>query len=358
MLLADAQSREVDFRNFQLLHVLHFHFVDNHAHGTGVVRDGVNQDEGSRTFVLFVWVEEERFVRGEDHAGNLVQLQCFRRRLLHGIDVHLVANLLDFHPRQVGGLLDEKAFFRVHALLVHPYEHCLEGARNHRQVVRMHQHFSPRDVNLVLQRQRDGLRRESIIQIPVGSDDGFHPRPLHGGQGNHLVAFAYDAGCHCAAEPTEVQVGAQDVLHRIAEILKVLVAPDVYRLQELQQRLARIPRHILRMFYHIVPFQRREGNAHNIRNVQRGSKLPVVLRNPAEHLFPVVHQIHFVHCQHHVLDAKQRDEERVAPRLRDNPHAGIHQNHRQVGSRAAGNHVARILLVSGGVGDDEFPPVG
>ncbi len=38
--------------------------------------------------------------------------------------------------------------------------------------------------------------------------------------------------------------------------------------------------------------------------------------------------------------------------------AGIHQQHSEVGGRSAGDHVARVLLVPGGVGDDEFALVG
>jgi hypothetical protein len=44
----------------------------------------------------------------------------------------------------------------------------------------------------------------------------------------------------------------------------------------------------------------------------------------------------------------------VPPRLRAQARCGIDQNERDVGARRAGRHVARVLLVSGRVGDDEF----
>ena len=51
-----------------------------------------------------------------------------------------------------------------------------------------------------------------------------------------------------------------------------------------------------------------------------------------------------------MFDAQQRDEERVAACLRDDPRAGIDE----VGRRAAGNHIAGVLFVSRRVGDDEL----
>jgi hypothetical protein len=36
--------------------------------------------------------------------------------------------------------------------------------------------------------------------------------------------------------------------------------------------------------------------------------------------------------------------------------ARVDEDQREVGSRRAGDHVARVLLVAGGVGDDELPP--
>lgn len=55
-----------------------------------------------------------------------------------------------------------------------------------------------------------------------------------------------------------------------------------------------------------------------------------------------------------MLDAQQRYEERVAPCLRDDSRTGVDQDDSEVGRRAAGYHVARVLLVARRVGDDEL----
>ena len=59
-----------------------------------------------------------------------------------------------------------------------------------------------------------------------------------------------------------------------------------------------------------------------------------------------------------MLDAQERDEERVAARLRDDACAGVDEDDGQVGRGAARNHVARVLLVARGVGYDELALVG
>ena len=132
----------------------------------------------------------------------------------------------------------------------------------------------------------------------------------------------------------------------------------MHRLQELQQGFARVPGRILRAFHHIVPFQRGQGDARDVRDAERLREMAVARHNAFEHPPVIVHQVHFVHCQHDMLDAQQGYQVGVPPRLRDDPCAGVHEDDRQVCRRAAGNHVAGVLLMSRRVSDDEFPPVG
>jgi hypothetical protein len=69
-------------------------------------------------------------------------------------------------------------------------------------------------------------------------------------------------------------------------------------------------------------------------------------------------QVHLVDRQHHVADAQQLDEIGVAAGLGQHALAGVDQDHGRVGGRGAGDHVAGVLLVAGGVGDDELALVG
>ena len=82
-----------------------------------------------------------------------------------------------------------------------------------------------------------------------------------------------------------------------------------------------------------------------------------VLDDPREHPLVEVDQVHLVHAHHEMRDAQQRADERMAPGLREHPLARVDQHDRQIGGRGAGDHVARVLLVAGGVGDDE-PALG
>ena len=74
-----------------------------------------------------------------------------------------------------------------------------------------------------------------------------------------------------------------------------------------------------------------------------------------EALLAPVDEVHLVDAQHEVRDAEQRREEGVPARLLEHALAGVDEDEREVGGRRARDHVARVLDVPGGVGDDELP---
>jgi hypothetical protein len=83
----------------------------------------------------------------------------------------------------------------------------------------------------------------------------------------------------------------------------------------------------------------------------------VLLVDLVERLLRVVDQIHLVDGQHHLADADQAGKVAVATRLRQHALARVDQDDGDVGGRRARDHVARVLLVAGGVGDDELAAV-
>jgi hypothetical protein len=89
----------------------------------------------------------------------------------------------------------------------------------------------------------------------------------------------------------------------------------------------------------------------------RRERAVVVLDTPERGLV-VVDQVHLVDGQHHVADADQRHEVAVTAGLRQHALARVDEDDRQVRRGGAGDHVARVLLVAGRVGDDELAPVG
>jgi hypothetical protein len=74
-----------------------------------------------------------------------------------------------------------------------------------------------------------------------------------------------------------------------------------------------------------------------------------------EHRLVVVDEVHLVDADEQVGHAQQRGQEGVAARLLDDALPGVDEHQREVGGRA-GDHVAGVLLVAGGVGDDELAP--
>ena len=69
-----------------------------------------------------------------------------------------------------------------------------------------------------------------------------------------------------------------------------------------------------------------------------------------------VDEVHLVHARDQVADAEQRGDRGVPARLLDDPVARVDEHERRVGGRGAGDHVARVADVAGGVGDDERAP--
>ena len=79
-----------------------------------------------------------------------------------------------------------------------------------------------------------------------------------------FISFPHHTGSYLPAEPTEVEVRAQHVLHRITEIRHVAVGMNRYGLQKVQQAGAFIPRRTLRLLYHIVAIQSGKGKTGHI----------------------------------------------------------------------------------------------
>ena len=85
--------------------------------------------------------------------------------------------------------------------------------------------------------------------------------------------------------------------------------------------------------------------------------MSVFADDPAEALLGVSDEVHFVDRKHDVADSEQRDQIAVAAGLGDDARACVDQDDGQIGGRSSGDHVARVLFVSGGVGDDELAAV-
>ena len=108
----------------------------------------------------------------------------------------------------------------------------------------------------------------------------------------------------------------------------------------------------------VVAGKRRDRQVIDVGQIELRGEVPIFGGDALEHRLVVADQVHLVHRKHDAADAEQPNDVTVAPRLGEDSLARVHQHHREIGSGCAGGHVAGVLLVAGGVGDDELAPFG
>ena len=329
---------------------------DDHAGTDGTVGQPVDDDKGAGGAVVLIAIEGDGRIQGHLDPANLIELQLARRALFQGVHVNAMDDTRD-RPRHVaGGALDVVFLARQHGLLAHPYQHGLEAVGDLRTAVGMYQHVAARYVDLVFQGQGDGLTGTGLLQLALESDDGLDLAALARRQRSHFVALAHDAAGQGAGKTAEVQVGAVDVLHREAQVAEVAIAGDLHGLEDFHQRLPLVPRRTLAAVDHVVALERRhrhevQGGRFEVDLVGEGQ---VVGLDRLEHTLVEALEVHLVDGHDDVLDAQQAGDKAVALGLRLHTVARIDEDDRQIAGRGTSGHVAGVLLMTGGVGDDEL----
>src|SRR6476659_4344653 len=90
-------------------------------------------------------------------------------------------------------------------------------------------------------------------------------------------------------------------------------------------------------------------------DIEPSGELVEVLSDLLELLTVPADQVHLVDREHDVPDAQQRRQERVPARLFEQAVPGVDQNNRQLCGGRPGDHVARVLNLTGSVADAESP---
>ena len=103
----------------------------------------------------------------------------------------------------------------------------------------------------------------------------------------------------------------------------------------------------------LSPWRAEIGSAISERNPSVSANFLIVGFDLAKHVFAVVDEVDLVDREHDMADAEQRNDDRMAMRLREQPLARIDQHDREIGVGRAGRHVAGELLMAGRVGDNE-----
>ncbi len=264
--------------------------------------------------------------------------------------------VLELGYRGDGGVvvdLDEIGAARLQRVARHPDQMRGKLVGDLRTRARGSEHVAARDVDLVGKRHGDrvaGLRR---FHRRVAVDDRLHDRGAPGRQHGDLVADAQAATGNGAGEAAKIGVRPVDPLHRQAERLAGAIVLDVDRFEILQQRRPLVPGRIGAGARHVVAVARGDRNRRDLLEAERGGEVRKLGDDLLERRLVETDQVDLVDGKHRVADAEQAGDDGVAPCLRQQALARIHQQHGELGVGGAGRHVAGVLLVAGRVGDDE-----
>jgi len=125
-----------------------------------------------------------------------------------------------------------------------------------------------------------------------------------------------------------------------------------------QQGFAGVPRHVGAGRNHVIANNGGNRDGDHRQAAELCGEGGETGRNRVEDGLIVADQIHLVHRQHHLANAKHCCDRRVAPGLHQQSLARINQQHGEVGHRGASDHVSCILFVAGRIGENEAPRRG
>ena len=328
--------------------------VEDHAGADRGVGQPVDQHERAGHLVFGEGIEGERRLHRDVADADLVEFQRLCRLVGEIVDVDPVFQLGDrgvdlvrLGAHQIGAARQKRVF-------VEPDDVGGELVGDVGPGFRRHQHVAARDLDFVVEHERDGLPLDGGIKIAVMGDDAPNGRALAGLRDHHGVARRNRTGGDGPGKSPEVEIGAVYVLHGEAERRALGRGRYLDRLQVVEQDRPAIPGHLLRRAGDVVAVARGHGYRRDRLEAEALGELRVVGRNALEHRLVEADQVDLVHRDHDMPDAQERGDDGMAARLRQDALARVHQHDRKVGGRGAGRHVARVLLMTRRVGDDEL----
>ena len=320
----------------------------------------VDEDEAPEDAVGARPVGRERLERnvavGRDlrHADR-VEPEGRRRQMLERVDVDLVFRVLDGRGHGLGRELEPIAAARDELVLGHPHDRGFELVGGLGRIGRGRDHVAARAIHRVGEGQRHRLAGDRSVEVAGLRDDPLDPRHPARRQDPDLATRRNHARCDLPGKAAEILVRAVDPLHRHAERLGD-IRGDVERdvVEKFEQGRPVVPRHRFAARHDIVAGEARDRDRGPLADPGLVGEQPVIVADRGEYALVVIHHVHFGHRQRKAADAHQPGEIAMAPGLGEHALARVDQHHRRLGARRAGDHVARILLVAGGVGDDEL----
>ena len=244
----------------------------------------------------------------------------------------------------------------MQGVVIHPHDGGFKLVRHFWRIVRSGDYIPARTVDFIRKAYRNGLPRNSFVQLTIERHDLGNSRSFSRWQHANGVARFDRSRRDQARKTTEIEIGTVHPLNRKAERLALVVSVvELNSFEMLHQGFTAIPRRVGGTIGHVVACEPRYGDAGDVVGYSRFANEGVeIIANSVVTRLIITDQVHFVHRQHDVLYADQMREIGMAARLYDDPFARIDQQDREICGGCACHHVAGILFVARAVGDNEF----
>ena len=216
------------------------------------------------------------------------------------------------------------------------------------------------EVELAIEADGDRARRGGRVEVLAEQLDGRHDRFLARRERDDLVTDADGPAGDAtgvAAPAAVLALGADDPLDGEAERAVGVGAVDREVLEARDERGALVPgRGNAGRLDDAGAVEGADRDADEVRQAEPVGERAQLVRDLVEARLAPVDEIHLVHGDEHVRHAQELGDREVPARLRDDALARVDEQDGRVRGRGAGDHVARVLLVPGAVGEDEAAP--
>ena len=205
-------------------------------------------------------------------------------------------------------------------------------------------------------------RPETVVRMPEGKicDGVAHPHGARGDASGRGAEVAQRLGVFIGDLRRQAALRTQHELHRQAEGvqggLELVLAGK--RLEQFEEGRTLVPGRVGGPIDDVVALERRDGDHVDVVDAELGRHGLDLVGDPCEGLLRVAEQVDLVDRHDHVRHAKQGDHREVAAGLLEDALAAVDQHDHGVGGRGAGDHVARVLHVTGAIGEDEAAVAG
>src|SRR6056297_2887133 len=264
------------------------HGAYDHAGADGQVADPVEQDEGAGGGIGIVGVERQRTTGADAAVSNFVEFQLLGRMVLQRVDVDTVVNGLGRGRDFAGSQLQVVLPSGKQRAIVHPDHAGVEQLRDARQPVGVHQHVAAADIDLVGQRQRDGLSGPGASHGAAILYDLGHLATATGRQCDNFIAGRNAAADQRAAKASKIRSCAIDVLDREAHSAIQVVLVHRRAFQQVEHGRTLVPIHFAGFSGHIGTVDRAYRHAAETLDAQLIGERLVVGPDAFENLLVVV----------------------------------------------------------------------